>query len=135
MLINNRDISDHCLIWLIVNHSDWGSKPFMVNDVWFEDKSFLPFVESEWNNLKVSGRSDYVLKKKFCLLKFSLRRWNKNIFGRFDLEIKEGIKNINEADLLLSSCRDNLVQEVVAKRSVETSRMWKYMKIKENMLK
>ncbi|XP_058751317.1 uncharacterized protein LOC131624383 [Vicia villosa] len=57
-----------------------------------------------------------------------------SVISRYDLEIEEGISGINEANFLLASCKENLVPEVVARRSEATSRMWKFMKIKENIL-
>ncbi|XP_058774258.1 uncharacterized protein LOC131648524 [Vicia villosa] len=45
-LIGERDISDHCPIWLEVDNSNWGPKPFRFNNEWFSFDSFLPFVRS-----------------------------------------------------------------------------------------
>lgn len=46
-LIDKMDISDHFPIWLVINQDNWGPKPFKVNDGWFDDTSFFPFVERE----------------------------------------------------------------------------------------
>lgn len=59
----------------------------------------MSYVEREWGNLQVLGRSGYVLKEKLRQLKDSLRRSNNDNFGRINLEIDEGIKSINEAGL------------------------------------
>ncbi|XP_058777373.1 uncharacterized protein LOC131651709 [Vicia villosa] len=87
-LIGERDISDHCPAWIIINKEDWGPKPFMVNNSWFENKDFIPYVEQVWRNIKVEGRRDFVLKEKFRILKGSLRSWITEVFGKFDLEIE-----------------------------------------------
>lgn len=79
-LIGERYISDHYPIWLIIDCSDWGPKPFKVNDGWFDNKDFLPFVKQEWGKLRVAGRSDFVIKEKLRQLKDSLRRWNYEVF-------------------------------------------------------
>lgn len=44
-LVEDRDISDHYLIWLIGDNSNWGPKLFKVNNKWFSNKDFFPFVE------------------------------------------------------------------------------------------
>ncbi|XP_058784882.1 uncharacterized protein LOC131659750 [Vicia villosa] len=98
-----------CFSWFsgdghAANKEDWGPKPFMFNNAWFKDKNFLPFIESEWKKLKVIGRNDFVLKEKLRLLKDSLRRWNVSVFGKVDLEIKEGLEEINELDEFVSWC-------------------------------
>lgn len=71
--IGDRSVSDHCLIWLISNKDNWGPKLFVVNNMWFEDKLFFPFVEQEWRNLRIRGRGDFALKEKLWMLKISLQ--------------------------------------------------------------
>ncbi|XP_058747086.1 uncharacterized protein LOC131620082 [Vicia villosa] len=51
--IGDRDISDHCPIWLLSDKSNWGPKPFRFNNEWFSSESFIPFMEKEWKSLKV----------------------------------------------------------------------------------
>lgn len=62
--VRDRDISDHCMILLINDKSNWGPKPFKVNNEWFANGEFISFVENEWKAITVVGRGDYVLKKK-----------------------------------------------------------------------
>lgn len=42
--IGNRDISDHCPIWLLRSTKNWGPKPFRFINGWFEHKDFNTFV-------------------------------------------------------------------------------------------
>lgn len=62
--IGLRDISDHCLVWLVVNKEDWGPKPFKFNNEWFQNKDFLAFLEKEWKDMIVTGIGDFALKDK-----------------------------------------------------------------------
>ncbi|XP_058739172.1 uncharacterized protein LOC131611064 [Vicia villosa] len=94
----------------------------------------MPFIKREWSNLQVEGRSDYVLKEKLRFLKVSLLRWDKEHFGIIDLKIEEWDQRINGADLLLESCRDSLVEEVVAERIGAICQMWKKLNLEENLL-
>ncbi|XP_058733670.1 uncharacterized protein LOC131605315 [Vicia villosa] len=57
-LVGDRDVSDHCPIWLIGNKSNWGPKPFKDNGEWFSNKEFLPFVE------KIKGGKKLLLKEE-----------------------------------------------------------------------
>ncbi|XP_058765931.1 uncharacterized protein LOC131639452 [Vicia villosa] len=95
---------------------------------------FLPFVEKEWRKMKIEGRGDYVLKEKIRLLKASPRRWNEDVFGRFDLLIEDGVKRINVPDDLLKSCKEDEVDGLVKVRSEVSRKMWLNMRVKENML-
>ncbi|CAI8593121.1 unnamed protein product [Vicia faba] len=67
-LIGDRDISDHCPIWLVKDDVNWGPKPFKFNNEWFSFDSFIPFVKKEWKDLNVEGKGDFVLKEKLKLL-------------------------------------------------------------------
>ncbi|MCI43772.1 cysteine-rich receptor-like protein kinase, partial [Trifolium medium] len=44
--IGDRDISDHCPVWLIRDSRNWGPKPFRVINGWLEHPDFLNFVDS-----------------------------------------------------------------------------------------
>lgn len=43
--VGNRDISDHCPIWLDCSSYDWGPKPFRFNNCWLQHKDFKDFVD------------------------------------------------------------------------------------------
>ncbi|XP_058759859.1 uncharacterized protein LOC131633157 [Vicia villosa] len=117
------------------NHN-WGPKPFKLNNEWFSNASFVPFVEREWKNLVVHGRGDFILKEKLRLIKDKIKMWNKDVFGKIDLEIDEGVHDINtvderlDFDLLSSSTFDD---DIVLRKEA-TGRFWRNLRIKENML-
>ncbi|XP_058741814.1 uncharacterized protein LOC131614210 [Vicia villosa] len=127
--IGNRDISDHCPVWLEVDKEDWGPKPFKFNNEWFSNKDFLPFVEREWMKLDVSGRGDFVLKEKFRLIKDKLNWWNREVFGKFNLEMEEGVRDLNNLDDMEATDEESLGLKREA-----NNRFWLNLKIKENML-
>ncbi|XP_058783019.1 uncharacterized protein LOC131657664 [Vicia villosa] len=133
-IIGDRDISDHCPVWLVKDNVNWGPKPFKFNNEWFSFDSFLPFVKKEWRSMNVRGRGDYVLKEKLRLLKEKLRRWNIDVFGRIDLEVEEGVRELNMVDSRLEDVSEELRRELVEKRKEASSRIWRNMRIKENML-
>ncbi|XP_058776293.1 uncharacterized protein LOC131650609 [Vicia villosa] len=83
--VGERDISDHCHIWLNMGKLDQGPKPFRFN-TWFKHGGFLPFLKEEWGKLVVEGRGDFVLYEKLKRSKPILRKWNRDIFGWIDLQ-------------------------------------------------
>ncbi|XP_058786237.1 uncharacterized protein LOC131660890 [Vicia villosa] len=133
-MVGERDISDHCSIWLEIDNNDWGPKPFKFNNEWFSHDSFLSFVEKEWKSFKVEGRRDFVLKQKLFFLKGRLKWWNKEVFGRIDLEIQEEVSAINGGDDLLELEGDDFLSDTLFRRKEATSRFWMKLRIKENML-
>ncbi|XP_058746484.1 uncharacterized protein LOC131619402 [Vicia villosa] len=128
-LIGNRDISDHCPIWLLFDKVDWGPKPFIFNNEWFSDKNFLSFVKEEWKGMEVLGRGDFVLKEKLRLIKDRLRWWNLNIFGKVDLEVEDGVRVLNDSD-----DREMWEEEVHLNKIKASRKIWLNLKLKENML-
>lgn len=113
--IGSRDISEHSPIWLVKDNIDWRPKPFKVNNEWFSFKYLIPFVEKEWKEMVVEGRSDRVLKEKFWILKESLKWWNKEVFGRIDLEVEDEVREVNKRDELIEEefirGRDTIVKD------------------------
>ncbi|XP_058753205.1 uncharacterized protein LOC131626408 [Vicia villosa] len=133
-MVGERDVSDHCPIWLEMDQNNWGPKPFKFNNEWFSCDSFYAFVEKEWKRFRVEGRGDYVLKQKLYLLKGSLKRWNKEVFSRLDLEIQDEVRDINNGDVLLEAEEKVINPEILFNRKEATSRFWTKLRIKENML-
>ncbi|XP_058746783.1 uncharacterized protein LOC131619733 [Vicia villosa] len=127
--IDKRGISDHCPMWLESDKEDWGPKLLKFNNKWLSNKDFIPFIEKEWKEMKVRGRGDFVLKEKIRLLKERLRWWNKSVFGKYDLEVEEGVREMNELGEI-----DVADAESLANNRKASKRIWLNLKIKENML-
>ncbi|XP_058765341.1 uncharacterized protein LOC131638809 [Vicia villosa] len=104
-MIGDRDISDHCPIWIMTDNNNWGPKPFKFNNEWFSFDSFIPFVEKEWLNLKVEGSEEGVRDVNFA---------------------DERLDPISNSP---SSFDDNL-----SLRKEASSRLWRNLRIRENML-
>ncbi|XP_058734137.1 uncharacterized protein LOC131605849 [Vicia villosa] len=84
--------------------------------------------------MEVEGRGDFVLKEKLRLLKDKLKEWNKEVFGRIELELEECVREINLADdrLDTDSCSSFLANLELRKEA--NGNFWKNLRIKENML-
>ncbi|KAI5391712.1 hypothetical protein KIW84_076498 [Lathyrus oleraceus] len=72
--VGNRDLSDHCPIWMKASKEDRGPKPFKFNNSWLNHPEFSLFLKKVWKYFKVEGRGDFVLKEKLRQLKLSLKR-------------------------------------------------------------
>ncbi|XP_058784290.1 uncharacterized protein LOC131659066 [Vicia villosa] len=118
----------------MVDNQDWGPRPFKFNNEWFALDSFIPFVEKEWKALKVEERGDFILKEKLRLLKDKLKMWNREVFGEIDLEIEEGVRDINIADERLDPNSFDSFDGDLMFRKEASSRLWRNLRIKENML-
>ncbi|PNX97198.1 cysteine-rich receptor-like protein kinase, partial [Trifolium pratense] len=130
--VGDRDISDHCPIWLICSKLDWGPKPFKFNNCWLDHNEFKPFVENLWGNLQVGGKKAYVMKEKLKKAKEELKKWNKEVFGVLDLNIEKTVQELNEVEGLIAS--DEVVASLVDKGGIQ-KRFWEQLHHKESLLK
>ncbi|GAU50433.1 hypothetical protein TSUD_134890, partial [Trifolium subterraneum] len=130
--IGDRDISDHCPVWLLSSFCNWGPKPFRVINGWINHPEFNDFVESAWKSYDVRGKKAFVLKEKLKLLRESLKKWNKEVFGYLDLNIEKIVTDINKFEGLLSSTdgdADYLMLDGLNKE------FWKQLHFKDSLLK
>jgi hypothetical protein len=130
--IGDRDISDHCPIWLTVSPNNWGPKPFRVINGWLEHPDFYQFVERSWKSFNVQGRKAFVLKEKFRLLKDCLRKWNKEVFGILDLNIDKTVKDLNDIEGLLG---EDVADTEMTRREGLNKEFWSQLHFKESLLK
>lgn len=86
-------------------------------------------MEFGWKAFVVSGRGDFALKEKFRLIKQRLKWWNKTVFGKYDFEVEECVRELNEADDL-----DDMSEKVQAIKIKASCRFRLNLKINENML-
>ncbi|PNY11621.1 cysteine-rich receptor-like protein kinase, partial [Trifolium pratense] len=130
--IGNRDISDHCPIWLLCSTFNWGPKPFKVNNCWLEHPGFKLFVEKIWEKLHISGKKAFVIKEKLKRLKEELRGWNREIFGILDLNIEKMVKELNEVEEIVGTDGENLV---VGDKTGVNRKFWEQLHYKESLIK
>ncbi|PNX93422.1 cysteine-rich receptor-like protein kinase, partial [Trifolium pratense] len=130
--IGERDISDHCPVWLLCSQINWGPKPFRVVNGWLEHPDFKAFVEASWQSYNISGKKAFVLKEKFKLLRESLKNWNKEVFGFLDLNIEKTVRDINEFEGLLANSDGDLDYLKLEGLNKE---FWKQLHFKESLLK
>jgi exonuclease III len=62
--VGDRDISDHCPIWLECSTLNWGPKPFKFLNCWLQHPEFFSFVKDVWEKTIIQGKSAFVLKEK-----------------------------------------------------------------------
>lgn len=115
--VGNRDVSDHCLISLQGDSTNWGPKPFRFNNCWLQNSVFFDFVVSSWVGLKVDGWKAFAFKEKLKLMKEKLKVWNKEVFGNLDNKIDSLIADLNSFDKAATS-RALSVDEIRTKSQI-----------------
>lgn len=120
--IGNRDLSDHCPIWVKGNIVNWGAKPFKFFNCWLQHEGFMPFILKSWNSMNILGSSGFILKEKLKCMKGLLKFWNWETFGILDLELDIIVDFLKNLDSLASSNAYNSSLSEVTKGVV--SKLW-----------
>ncbi|KAK2449476.1 hypothetical protein QL285_008670 [Trifolium repens] len=102
-MVGDRDISDHCPIWLECTRLNWGPKPFKFLNCWLQHPEFLPLVKDVWEKANIHGKSVFILKEKMKILKEALKGWNKEVFGIVDLNLEKTVKELNDVEDMLAN--------------------------------
>ncbi|XP_059623067.1 uncharacterized protein LOC132266231 [Cornus florida] len=90
--------------------------PFQFENMWLRSEDFQGKVQSWWGEAMFTGSANYVLAKKFRILKYELKKWNKEVFGNFEWK-----KNRILADIAKLNRLDELGQDMESLRSRRAS--------------
>ena len=128
--VGYRDISDHCMLWLISSRANWGPKPFRFNNCWLEHGDFVNLVSECWATTIIIGKKHFVLKEKLKKVKEMLKKWNKEVFGYRDLRIENIVKDLNEVEKLAADGGSPRTDQ----RRLLNADFWREIHIKESLL-
>ncbi|PNX95639.1 cysteine-rich receptor-like protein kinase, partial [Trifolium pratense] len=129
--VGDRDISDHCPIWLSFSNLNWGPKPFKFNNCWLQHPDFFEFVKQTWENMDIRGKKAFVLKEKLRKMKDNLKVWNREVFGILDLNIYKTVKELNEVEEVLAN---GLNDPITTNPSELVTKFWEQLHFKENLI-
>ena len=102
------------------------------NNCWLEHDGFKSFIVEEWKKIQITGRKAYVIKEKLKIIRESLKKWNKEVFGWLDLNIENIVADMNELDRgIEEGCNLN----VVVKKKEANALFWQQLMMKESLLK
>ncbi|XP_045791359.1 uncharacterized protein LOC123886064 [Trifolium pratense] len=130
--IGDRDISDHCPIWLECSNHNWGPKPFKFNNCWVDHPEFLDLVKKNWAQSDVRGTKTFVISEKMKRLKEALKKWNRDVFGFKDLCIDKTVRELNEVEDLIAN-GDVYPTDLNSKELVRN--FWEQIHSKESLLR
>ena len=89
-----RPVSDHCPVLLDSEGINSGPMPFRFEIMWLKFDGFKDLLRGWWQSLHFSGSFSFVLASKVKALKGILRVWNKEVFGRVEVQKKEALSRI-----------------------------------------
>ncbi|XP_070055395.1 uncharacterized protein LOC142179788 [Nicotiana tabacum] len=72
--------------------------PFRFENMWLKVPGFGDKVKEWWTCYGVSGSPSYRLSKKLKLLKGDIIRWNKEVFGRVEVKMRELMHELGDLE-------------------------------------
>jgi hypothetical protein len=129
--VGDRDISDHCPIWLMCSNLNWGPKPFKFNNCWLEHPDFFSFVQTTWESLVIHGKKAFIIKEKLKRLKEALKLWNQEVFGIVDINLDKTVKELNDLEEQMAN-GDNDAAFINSKEKIK--QFWEQLHSKESLL-
>ena len=89
-------MSDHTPILLDTNPEDsFAHRPFWFEAAWIRDNGCNLIIEKAWNE-ETHGQAFRKLYKKQAATREALRKWNKEVFGHYQVRINQIMQNITE---------------------------------------
>ena len=119
-----RPVSDHCPILLDSEGINSGPMPFRFELMWLKFDGFKDLLRGWWQSLHFSGSFSFVLASKVKALKGILRVWNKEVFGRVEVQKKEALKRISFWDDLEKEKALSLVESEEREKAREEFKKW-----------
>ncbi|KAL7161405.1 hypothetical protein ACSBR2_041963 [Camellia fascicularis] len=86
-------------ILMMEDDRNWGPKPFKFINAWLLHPNFLHEVRKVWDSTRVHGWASYIIMEKLRALKVALKRWNVEVFGDVDSNLKEAESELHALDL------------------------------------
>lgn len=102
VICGDKDISDHRVVWLKLNFTNWG-------------QNLLRFL--------IVGIATHNLMERFKVLRERLRWWNKCVFGWVDLKVEEEVGMLNEIEVGLDIITSVMSKEDLKLRSVTQAKI------------
>jgi exonuclease III len=130
--VGDRDISDHCPIWLLTSNQNWGPKPFKFNNCWIDHPEFFNFVKSSWESMEIQGKKAFVIKEKLKRLKIALKTWNREVFGILDLNIDQTVKDLNDLEEQIAN---GAIDPSSFNSKEKVNNFWEQIQFKESLLR
>ena len=113
-----RSLSDHNVLLLIVDETNWGPGPFKFFNHWTDDNGFKELVHSSWMKFQNNGVASTNLCDKFKALKIVIKEWyqQEGVDDPFKISNLEEDTDRDEKHLLVDS-NDVSIRESLGKKN------------------
>ena len=117
-------MSDHCPVMLDSDGLISGPSPFRFENMWLKFEGFKDLLRGWWQTLHFSGSFSFVLASKLKALKGILKIWNREVFGKVDLNKKEALQRISFWDEVEKVRELSLVEAEEREKARDNYKEW-----------
>ena len=90
-----RPVSDHFPIILEGGGSlTRGPTPFRFENMWIKEEGFKDLIRVWWQSLSSNGTKSFILSEKIKALKFKIKTWNREVFGKVEVSKKVALARV-----------------------------------------
>ena len=61
-----------------------GPSSFIFENMWLKVEGFKDLLKAWWEGDNFNGSTSFILAEKLKIVKFKLKKWNRDVFGRVD---------------------------------------------------
>ncbi|XP_028083295.1 uncharacterized protein LOC114284558 [Camellia sinensis] len=124
-----RLVSEHCPLLLMEDKRNWGPRPFRFLNAWTLYPGFLSAAKRAWSEHQVQGWACYRVQRRLGGMKVELKKWNIEVFGLVEEQLKKAEEELHAYDLLAES-RELASIEIESRREAKHL-VWKLRKRKD----
>ena len=92
--------------------------------MWLKVKGFKDIMKSWWEEDNFSGSSSFILAEKLKVLKFKLKEWNRDIFGRVEFRKDLALNQVEFWDAKEKTSKLSLEELEARKEAREEYKKW-----------
>ena len=119
-----RPVSDHYPILLDERGVRRGLVPFCFENMWLKKEGFKDLLKYWWQGLNFRGSSSCILATKLKALKGILKTWNKEVFGKVEVNKRLALQQINFWDTQERSRALSMEEREARKEAKDEYKKW-----------
>lgn len=120
-----RTASDHAPLLVQMTDQPHFKGRFLFQKMWIDHPDFMPLISNVWQS-EVRGSPSYIVSEKLKRLRYILKKWNWEVFGNVQENIKSITLHIDELEAqLMSHWNDDQCEQVNSlKQNLEQALKW-----------
>ena len=119
-----RPTSDHFPILLMGGGLRRGPTPFRFENMWLKVDGFKGLLREWWQGIEVRGRASFRLASKLKLLKLRIKTWNREVFGRLEVNKNSALQQVEYWDGVESERCLSLAETEQKKEAKDAFHKW-----------